>query len=74
MTLPNLLKPVKCKLIRCGSQNDGGYLVSKKSIERSKSLISFGILDDCSFENHFIKINEVPVVCFDKTNYKTYWK
>ena len=74
MTLPNLLKPVKCKLIRCGSQNDGGYLVSKKSIERSKSLISFGILDDCSFENHFIKINEVPVVCFDKINYKTYWK
>lgn len=74
MALPNILRPVKTELIRCGAKNDGGYLVSKKSIKSANTLISFGILDDCSFENDFLKIKDIPIFCFDKINYKTYWK
>ena len=74
MALPKIFKPLKAELIRCGAKNDGGYLATKKSIQKSKCLVSFGILDDCSFEVDFIKINKVPVLCFDKINYKTYWK
>ncbi len=74
MALPNILKPLKTDLIRCGGKNDGGYLVTKKSIQKSKCLVSFGILDDCSFEMDFLNINKVPAICFDRINYKTYWK
>ena len=59
MALPNILRPVKTELIRCGAKNDGGYLVSKKSIKSANTLISFGILDDCSFENDFLKIKDI---------------
>ena len=61
-------------LIRCGRNNDGGYLVSNKTILEAKTLIAFGILDDCSFEGDFIKINSVNVYCYDHTVNKSYWK
>ena len=75
MTLPIILKPKKnYDLVRIGRDNDGGYLVSKKTILESNYLISFGILDDTSFENDFLKINNIPAICFDHTINKTYWK
>lgn len=74
MPLPASFKPIKCNLIRLGSKNDGGYLVSKKTIEESESLISFGILDDCSFEENFKVIREKSIFCFDRINYNSYWK
>ena len=75
MTLPIFLKPKKkYELVRFGRENDGGYLVSKKTILEAKHLISFGILDDISFENDFLQINKVPVICFDHTINKSYWK
>ncbi len=74
MTLPILLKPNKnFKLIRLGRENDGGYLIGKKTIESTKALISFGILDDCSFEKKFKELNPINIFCFDLINYKTYW-
>ena len=58
MKLPNIYKPkFNFKLIRVGKNNDGGYLVGKKSILNSENLISFGISDDWSFEEQFSKIN-----------------
>ena len=36
----------ECDLIRLGNQHDGGYVVSKKSIENSKQLITFGLSND----------------------------
>ena len=63
MALPNILKPLKTDLIRCGVRMMG-YLVTKKSIQKAKCLVSFGILDDCSFEMDFLKINKVPTICF----------
>jgi len=53
-------------LIRIGKNNDGGYLVEKKSLENTESLISLGINDDWSFEEDFIKKNKITSVkCFD---------
>ena len=37
MKLPNFLCPkYKCELIRLGGENDGGYSVPKKSLEKTK--------------------------------------
>ena len=75
MTLPITLKPKnKYDLGRFGRDNDGGYLVSKKTVLETEYLISFGILDDTSFESDFLKTNKVPIICFDHTINKSYWK
>ena len=75
MSLPETLKPKKnFKLIRFGRDNDGGYLVSKRTVLETGTLISFGILDDCSFENDFIKMNPIQVYCYDSTVNNSYWK
>ena len=75
MTFDNLFKPKgDYNLVRCGRDNDGGYLVSKKTIGETGTVISFGIFDDCSFETQFKKIKPVQVHCYDKTVNKTYWK
>ena len=75
MTLPITFKPKKnYDLARFGRDNDGGYLVSKKTILETDHLISFGILDDTSFESDFLKTNKVPIICFDHTINKSYWK
>ena len=42
--IPIELKPQhEYDLIRLGQDNDGGYLVDKKSIDDSKSLITLGL-------------------------------
>lgn len=54
--LPKLFKPKNLyKLIRLGRPNDGGYLVELNSILNTKTLISFGISSDWSFEEDFKK-------------------
>ena len=53
MAFPNDLKPKgSFDLIRIGNDNDGGYLVDKNSVLKSKSLIAMGISTDWSFEKH----------------------
>lgn len=64
--LPKIFKPVnEYDLIRLGKNNDGGYLVEKESLAEAKSLISFGIAFDWSFEKHFLKIKNCPIHCYD---------
>jgi hypothetical protein len=64
--LPLFLRPIKgADLVRIGRDNDGGYLVDKRSIISSEFLLGFGIYDDWSFEKDFIKYTNVPVVAFD---------
>ena len=66
--LPNKLKPDGLyKLIRVGKDNDGGYLVCEESVVNSNTLISFGISDDFSFEEHFQKINNINILAYDHT-------
>ena len=75
MSLPKNFRPKKnFSLIRCGRNNDGGYLLSKNTILETKFLISFGILDDISFEGDFLDINQVKNYCYDKSLVKSYWK
>jgi hypothetical protein len=75
MSLPKNFRPKKnFSLIRCGRNNDGGYLLSKNVILETKVLISFGISDDISFERDFLNINPVKNYCYDKSLVKSFWK
>ena len=63
MSLPISFKPNKnFKLIRLGSNNDGGYLIGNQTINDTKTLVSFGILDDCSFEKDFKEKKTKPTL------------
>ena len=64
--LPKIFKPKnEYHLIRLGKDNDGGYLVEKESLAEAKSLVSFGIAFDWSFEKHFSKLKDCPIHCYD---------
>jgi len=68
ITLPRIFEPFYCSgLIRIGKDNDGGYLVNKEDISKSKSLLSFGINDDWSFEEQFLGINNCPLYGYDNS-------
>lgn len=68
MILPKILQPFYCSdLIRLGKDNDGGYLVNKKDIEKSSRLLSFGVGNDTSFEEDFVKVNDCRVDAYDGT-------
>ncbi len=66
--LPNFLKFKTAEdLIRIGHKNDGGYLISKKDIELSDFLISFGVCDDWSFEEDILTHKKMPIMAYDGT-------
>lgn len=67
MSLPLCLKPkAKYTLLRVGPNQDGGYLVGKKSLVNSTHLISLGIFDDWEFEKEFLKKNHtIKINCYD---------
>jgi len=68
MAFPNDLKPKgRFDLIRIGNDNDGGYLVDKNSVLKSKSLLAMGISTDWSFEKAFFDLRKVPIHCYDHT-------
>tara|TARA_A100001035_G_scaffold26786_1_gene18035 strand:+ start:669 stop:1439 length:771 start_codon:yes stop_codon:yes gene_type:complete len=52
-------------LIRIGKDNDGGYLVSKKDLEIADVLLSLGISNDWTFEEDFIRLNNVNLYAYD---------
>tara|TARA_B100000214_G_C23946908_1_gene618437 strand:- start:353 stop:1132 length:780 start_codon:yes stop_codon:yes gene_type:complete len=61
---PKNFKPSgRYNLIRLGRNNDGGYLVEKKSLDKAKGLLSYGLGLDWSFEKDFFdkKISKVHV-------------
>jgi hypothetical protein len=68
MAFPKNFKPSKkFGLIRLGKDNDGGYLVGKKTILKTKFLVSLGIGDDCSFEKDILKLNnKINIYCYDR--------
>jgi len=72
--IPNFLKPkVSCNLIRIGSLNDGGYVVPKDAITKTKTLISFGLFDDWKFEEDFKKLTNCKVLCYDNSVTLKFW-
>ena len=52
-------------LVRLGRNCDGGYILSKRQIDSTKILLSFGLSDDWSFEKDFAKINNVKTYSYD---------
>jgi hypothetical protein len=63
-----IFQPYFCEdIIRLGKDNDGGYLVNKQDILKSKKLLSLGVGDDVSFEKDFMAVNDCPIVAFDGT-------
>jgi hypothetical protein len=49
---------VEIPFIRVGNQfGDGGYLVPIAAIENSSALMSYGVADDISFDEDFLRIN-----------------
>ena len=54
--LPNSIRPIhKDDLIRVGSTNDGGYILTKEMIHKTKFLLSFGLSFDWNFEKDFLE-------------------
>jgi len=55
-----------------GASNDGGYVVSSEAIDGSELLLSFGLGDDWSFEQDYVRRTGRPVACFDPIG-SHYW-
>ena len=75
--LPKILKPYhskKSNLVRIGPKKDGGYVIDKRAINKSKTIIACGLNDDWSFEKDFTKKNSsCNVVAYDHTVDNKFW-
>lgn len=75
MIFPKSWKPINITdLIRVGPRGDGGYCTSRAAIVSSSRLISFGLNDDWSFEEDFLRIKNVPVDCYDHSVNSRFWR
>ena len=54
-------------LIRLGKLNDSGYLVDKRDVNSADILISLGVCHAWSFEESFLKLNNIPIEAYDGT-------
>lgn len=66
--LPRGLKPVDVPCLRrLGRLQDGGYLVSGRTIEDSDALLGLGVSDDWSFEKEFLGLKQpgFRIDCYD---------
>ena len=65
----NILRPViTANLVRIGRNSDGGYVVDKMILNKSDTLVSFGLGDDWSFEIDFLKNNkDANIYIYDHT-------
>lgn len=75
--LPKYLKPYHVNfsnLIRIGKKSDGGYVIDKRVISKTKAVITCGLEDEWSFEKEFQKYNkECKIIAFDHTVNKNFW-
>jgi hypothetical protein len=75
--LPKFLKPYHVKLsnlIRIGPETDGGYVIDKRVINKTKILITCGLNDDWEFEKKFLQKNpDVKIIAFDHTVNRDFW-
>jgi len=75
--LPNILKPFKSNnqnLLRVGPKKDGGYIIDRRIIKKSKTIVTCGLNDDWKFEKHYLRINpKSKVIAYDHTVNKKFW-
>lgn len=69
--LPNYLswlKPWDVELVRIGNKADGGYLVPKSVIDQADGLLSMGLGENWSFDEHWRELKPTdPVHMYDGT-------
>ena len=75
--LPKFLQPCpikKSNLIRIGRKFDGGYVIDKRIINKTKIIITCGLNDEWSFEADFQKKNKkCKVIAYDHTINNIFW-
>ena len=65
----NDLAPIEVDLIRVGNVGDGGYLLPQGLIDSCRSLVTFGISTEWSFEQDVRRINrQISVHAVDRTS------
>src|ERR1700730_12393811 len=52
-------------LVRCGSPNDGGYVLSQRIIQNTQFLIGLGVYTNWQFEEEFSRTAHCAVNCYD---------
>jgi len=76
--LPKILKPYhinKSNLIRIGPEKDGGYIVDKRILNKSKVVITLGLNDDWDFEKDYLdKSSNSRIIAYDHTVNEKFWK
>jgi len=76
--LPKIFKPFKSKnhnLIRIGPNSDGGYVIDKRVISTTNTIITCGLSDDWEFEKSFLKENKnCKIIAYDHTVNRQFWK
>jgi len=65
----NYLRPIKINnLFRVGNNTDGGYVVPSKTFQQIDSILSFGLGDNFSFEQHALILNnKLNIIVYDHT-------
>ena len=74
--LPKIFKPYYIEvpeLVRIGSLEDGGYILTSTLVKNVKHLISFGIQDNFDFEKHLCKLTKCSVESYDYSIDKKFW-
>ena len=74
--LPKIFKPCYIEvsqLVRIGSLEDGGYILTNTLVKNVKHLISFGIQDNFDFEKHLYKLTKCSVESYDYSIDKKFW-
>ena len=74
--IPSFLKPYHTNLsnlIRIGRESDGGYVIDKRVIYKTKTIITCGLEAEWSFEKEFQKFNNnCKIIAFDHTVTKSF--
>ena len=75
--LPTFLKPYHTdlsNLIRLGKKSDGGYVIDKRVIRRTRVIITCGLEAEWSFEKQFQEYNKnCKILAFDHTVNNKFW-
>tara|TARA_Y100000590_G_scaffold338119_1_gene385271 strand:+ start:253 stop:1035 length:783 start_codon:yes stop_codon:yes gene_type:complete len=75
--IPSYLKPYHTNfsnLVRLGRKFDGGYIIDKRVINKTKAIITCGLEAEWSFEKEFQKKNkDCKIIAFDHTVNRKFW-
>ena len=75
--IPKYLKPYHTSfsnLVRLGRKYDGGYVIDKRVIAKTRTIITCGLEAEWSFEKEFQKNNRnCKILAFDHTVNKKFW-